>query len=185
MDGNTSRPSTDGAGEAAEMAKVLADIALAASDPLEAVERVMTADSLPFERMGEEEISASFDGSWCAYRLWFAHRRDMHALHFASAFELQVPAHRRAAVHRLLSLINERLWVGHFNLWTEDGQPTWRHALLLPELRDVEDRQVADLVMLGVGECERFYPAFQQVVWAGMEPEEALTAALIEPQGVA
>ncbi len=167
------------------MAMVLADTGAAAGDPLEAVERVMTADSLPFERMGDQEIAASFEGGWCDYRLWFAYRPDLHALHFASAFDMPVPQRRLAAVHPLLSLINERLWVGHFDLWTGKGQPTWRHALLLRGLRDAEDEQVADLLMLGVGECERFYPAFQQVVWAGMDPEEALAAALIEPRGTA
>ena len=68
---------------------------------------------------------------WCEYQMWFAYRADLDALHFASGFDMRVPAPRRAAIHPLLSLINERLWIGHFDLWTEEGQPTWRHTLLL------------------------------------------------------
>ena len=38
---------------------------------------------------------------------------------------------------------------------------------------------------VGVGECERFYPAFQQVIEADLAPEDALEAALMEPRGSA
>lgn len=155
----------------------------AVSDPLDTVERVMAGGEFALERVGAEDIAGAFKGSWCDYRLWFAYRGDLEALHFASGFDMRVPAPRRSAIDPLLRLINERLWIGHFDLWTEDGQPTWRHTLLLGGTRGVADRQIADLVSLGVGECERFYPAFQQVVWAGQEPAEALAAALIEPHG--
>jgi hypothetical protein len=34
-------------------------------------------------------------------------------------------------------------------------------------------------------ECERFFPAFQFVVWGGKEPNEALAAAMIDVEGEA
>ena len=85
----------------------------------------------------------------------------------------------------LINLINESLWVGHFDLWAEEGRPTWRHALLLRGTDGVEDPQVVDLVTVGVGECERFYPAFEQVVGTELAPETAFEAALMEPRGSA
>ena len=36
-----------------------------ASDALDAVERVMMASRLSFERMGDEDITGSFAGCWC------------------------------------------------------------------------------------------------------------------------
>jgi len=156
-----------------------------ASDPLDAVERVMMASRLSFERMGDEDIASSFTGGWCDYELWFAYRADLDVLHFASGFDMRVPDDRRRSVDTLISLINESLWVGHFNLWTEEGRPTWRHALILRGTQGVEDPQVVELVTLGVGECERFYPAFQQVIGADLAPEAAFEAALMEPRGSA
>jgi hypothetical protein len=47
------------------------------------------------------------------------------------------------------------------------------------------DEQVEDLVDAALTECERFYPAFQFVVWGGKAPAEALTAAMIDPVGEA
>jgi hypothetical protein len=45
--------------------------------------------------------------------------------------------------------------------------------------------QLEDLVDISVSECERFYPAFQLVVWGGKKAEEAITSAMIEPIGEA
>ncbi len=45
--------------------------------------------------------------------------------------------------------------------------------------------QVEDLVDIAVSECERFYPAFQLVVWGGKPAEEAMAAAMIDPIGEA
>jgi hypothetical protein len=41
------------------------------------------------------------------------------------------------------------------------------------------------LVEAAIEECERFYPVFQFVLWAGKTPQEAIAAALIETQGEA
>ena len=41
------------------------------------------------------------------------------------------------------------------------------------------------LVETAIDECERFYPVFQFVLWAGKTPQEAIAAALIDTQGEA
>ena len=50
--------------------------------------------------------------------------------------------------------------------------------------RDVE-QIVRDLVEVAISESERFYPAFQYVVWAGKTPADALTASILETVGQA
>jgi len=44
---------------------------------------------------------------------------------------------------------------------------------------------VEDLLDVTISECERFYPAFQFLVWGGKSPSEALDAAIIETVGEA
>ncbi len=34
-------------------------------------------------------------------------------------------------MYRLIAQINEQLWLGHFDLWTQEGLVMFRHALLL------------------------------------------------------
>ena len=75
--------------------------------------------------------------------------------------------------------------VGHFDLWSEDGQPVFRHANLLRGSPGASVEQLEDLLDIALTECERFYPAFQFVIWAGKTPEEAIEAAILETAGEA
>ena len=56
---------------------------------------------------------------------------DVEALHLACAFDLKVPERRRAEVLQLIALVNEQLWIGHFDMWSAEGVVMFRHALLL------------------------------------------------------
>ncbi|MGI9452435.1 MAG: YbjN domain-containing protein, partial [Geminicoccaceae bacterium] len=49
----------------------------------------------------------------------------------------------------------------------------------------VSGELMEDLIDIAVAECERFYPAFQFVIWGGKPPVEALTAAMLETEGEA
>ena len=89
------------------------------------------------------------------------------------------------ALNSLLALVNEKMWLGHFDLWSEDGLPMYRHSLPLRGAGGAASSQVEDLVTVALEECERFYPAFQFVIWGGKSPEESLAAALIETLGEA
>jgi hypothetical protein len=63
--------------------------------------------------------------------------------------------------------------------------PLFRHSLLLRGTSGLAVEQMEDLVDIAVAECERFYPSFQYVVWAGKTPQEALAAAILETVGEA
>jgi len=41
------------------------------------------------------------------------------------------------------------------------------------------------LIEIAITECERFYPAFQFVIWGGKSPAEAIAAAMLETVGEA
>jgi hypothetical protein len=70
-------------------------------------------------------------------------------------------------------------------LSSEDGMPMFRHTLLLRGAGPASVEQLEDLVDISVSESDRYYPAFQFVIWGGKTPKEALDAALIEVVGEA
>lgn len=167
------------------MSIILADRINLEDDPIDVIERVVSTAELPFERYSEEDLSAQFSGRWCAYQLWFAFRSDIQALHFSAGFDMRVPVDRRSAIYPLLALINERLWLGHFDLWSEEGHPAWRHSVLFRGGVMPNETQIGDLIGVGLDECERFYPAFQHVIWGGKSPDDALATALVDTIGEA
>jgi hypothetical protein len=155
------------------------------SNPIDLVEEIVIANDWAHDRASEEELIAEISGRWCDYRLYFVWQEEICAMHFSCGFDMKVPKGRRHAIYELLALANEKLWLGHFDLSSEDGSPAFRHAVLLRGVSAASAEQVEDLVDIALSECERFYPAFQFVVWRGQSPAEALAAAMIDPVGEA
>jgi hypothetical protein len=154
-------------------------------NPIDLVEEIVSANEWAHDRASEEELVVEISGRWCDYRLYFVWQEEICAMHFSCGFDMKVPKGRRAAVYELLALANEKLWLGHFDLSTEDNSPSFRHALLLRGVGAGSAEQVEDLVDIALSECERFYPAFQLVLWGGKRPGEAMAAAMIDPVGEA
>ena len=154
-------------------------------NPVDIIERLAANNAWSFDRDEEDEISISVDGGWTDYSIAFTWLPDMEALHVACAFDLKVPATRRRDVVDLVALINEQMWIGHFDIWPTDGVIMFRHALLLAGGAELNGRQCESVLTSAVMACERYYQAFQFVVWAGKGGREALDTALIETRGEA
>ena len=155
------------------------------TNPLGVVEDIATDNDWAFERSGEDEVTIVSKGDWTDYQLSFTWMAEIEALHLACAFDLKVPEPRRAEVLALIALVNEQLWVGHFDMWTKDGIVMFRHALLLAGGVEVAGRQCEALLDAALDTCERYYQAFQFVVWAGKSARESLDAAMFETAGEA
>lgn len=158
-----------------------------AAAPIDMLEAYYAAHGWEHERH-EDEIVATVKGSWTSYELRAMWREDDSVVQFLAFPDIKVADDRRAAMYETLALVNEQLWVGHFELWSSSGILLYRHAAMIDG--DSEDGTMSLsaaelLVESAVDECERFYPVFQFVLWGGKSPKEALAAALVETQGEA
>ena len=81
--------------------------------------------------------------------------------------------------------MNEKLWLGHFDLWADEGMLMFRHALIFSGGARTTVEQIEDLVEISLKECEKFYPALHFVMWGGKSPSEAIASAMLETQGEA
>ena len=156
-----------------------------AANPIDLVEEIVQANEWAHDRANDAEMVAEVSGRWCEYRMFFLWQQETSALHFSCGFDMKVPKGRKAPVYELLALVNEKLWLGHFDVASDDNSPAFRHAVLLRGALGASVEQIEDLVDIALSECERFYPAFQLVVWGGKTPDEAITAAMIDPVGEA
>jgi hypothetical protein len=96
-----------------------------------------------------------------------------------------VPDAKRKAAHELMALVNEQLWLGHFDIWSNGGVLLYRHGLMLGSDGTLSLSMARLAVENAVSECDRFYPAFQFVLWGDKRPKEALEAALVDAAGEA
>jgi len=154
--------------------------------PIDMLESYYAAHGWNFDRQ-DDEIVAQVKGSWTEYELRALWREEDSVLQFLAFPDIRVTDERRGAIYEAIGLINEQLWVGHFELWSTSGILLYRHAAMI----DGSDGgtmslAAAELVIeSAIDECERFYPVFQFVLWGGKSPKDALAAALTETQGEA
>lgn len=159
------------------------DAASTDANPIDLVETVALTKDWTFDRRTELEAAIEVPAHWCDYTLFFAWSQDLESLHLTCAFDMKAPAARRAAAYELLSLLNERLWLGHFALWHDDGVLLFRHTAMLRHGLDQETLE--ELMDHAVAECERFYPAFQFCLNGGMTAADAIAAAMLDTVGEA
>ena len=158
------------------------------SAPIEMLEHYFAAHGWAHERSGDEEIVANFQGSWAQYELRAIWREEDNVLQFLALPDIRVASDKRPAIYETIGLVNEQLWLGHFELWSASGLVLFRHAALLEggeESGTLSLQQAETLVEAAIEECERFYPVFQFVLWAGKPAREALDAAMFETSGEA
>jgi hypothetical protein len=156
-----------------------------AANPVETVEHVAAAHGWSFARASEDELTLVISGLWADYQASFTWMGDLEVLHLACAIDLKFPERRRADMTELVSMINEELWVGHFDVWANDGLVMFRHALVLTGGATPSGPQCEFLLATAVDACERYYQAFQYLLWAGKSPREAINTALFETRGEA
>ncbi len=156
-----------------------------ASNPLDVMEQIVGGYEWAFDRRTDTEMAAEAPGKWCDYGLYFSWSREISAMHFTCAFDLKVPNAQRRNLFELLALANERLWIGHFGMDPDDGMPLFRHSVLLRGAPGASVESLEDMIDIALTECERFYPAFQFVLWGGKSPTEALECAMLECAGEA
>ena len=131
------------------------------SAPVEMLAALFEARDWPYEYAGEDEISAEIKGSWATYQLQAIWRPEDRVLQLLCLPEIRVPEIKRTPMFEALSLINEQLWLGHFDMWSNGGVVLYRHGLMLGEEGLLGPGQAQSVVELAVEECDRFYPVFQ------------------------
>jgi hypothetical protein len=153
---------------------------------LEVVELVLQEDDrFLHERAEDGDIQFEFRGAWCEAMGYFSWREELPALLVTVAFGITTSPERRGDVAELIAKINENLWLGHFDLWSDDGSVVFRHAVPMVGRSEIFVGEVQALLAASIDAADRFYPAFDILLNGGRTPSEAALAALFETVGEA
>jgi hypothetical protein len=95
-----------------------------------------------------------------------------------------VAADMRPAAHDLINLVNQRVWLGHFEVWADEGEVIFRHAMSLPDAERPSTAQTASMIDAAVEAADRFYPAFDFLLSGAKSPKEAMAACMFETSGL-
>jgi hypothetical protein len=152
--------------------------------PLDMLMALFGARGWPCE-VNAEEICGEIQGSWAKYQLRGVWRGEDRVLQILCLPDVRIAPEKLAAAHELVALANEQMWLGHFDVWSNGGVLLYRNGTLLGNDGMLSLDQAQSLVEIAVEECDRFYPAFQFVLWGDKSPQDALKSAMVDAAGEA
>ncbi|WP_252260208.1 type III secretion system chaperone family protein [Erythrobacter aurantius] len=153
--------------------------------PVEMLAALFKARGWECEIVSDEEMVGEVQGSWAKYQLRAIWRSEDNVLQFLCLPDIRVTQEKKQSAFELLSLVNEQMWLGHFDIWSNGDVLLYRHGVLLGDEGMLSIQQAQALVETAIDECDRFYPAFQFVLWGDKTPRAALEAAMVDALGEA
>ena len=154
-------------------------------NPIDIVEEVIYEKNWSFSRADEYELVADMASKCCQYRLYFTWSENIKAISFTITFDLKFPKLKIIKAYELIGLINEKLWLGHFDITSKNGIPAFRHTIMSNSDNDFLHKKLENLVDIALYECEKYYPAFQHVIFDDIEPCESISFTNFEVLGSA
>lgn len=153
-------------------------------NPIEDIEEVCEQFEWSCMRLNTNEIAIQHDWEWGQFQFYWGWVEESQSLCVIVCTDISLDKVDPDKVYKLLSLINDRLWIGHFDLSIDD-QPTFRHTLLLRGICESNSLMIEEMIKTSHSEFQRFYPVFEMVIEEGKSIEEAMSLAIIETMGEA
>lgn len=151
--------------------------------PIDLVEHIAEHHEWDFDRVADDQIAMAVEGQWRTYSVTLAWSDYDETLRLVCTFEMEPPEDKLPQLYETLNRANDMCWTGAFTYWHEQRLMVWRYGLVLSGGQIATPEQISRMISAAISACERFYPAFQLVTWAGQSPEEAMQVAIAEAYG--
>ncbi|MEX1236405.1 MAG: YbjN domain-containing protein [Roseovarius sp.] len=151
--------------------------------PIDMVENLAEHNDWQFDRVGDNQIAMAVEGQWRTYSVTLAWSAHDETLRMVCTFEMDPPGEKLPALFEALNEINDQCWAGAFTYWREQKLMVYRYGLLLSGGQVASPEQIDGIITAAVLGAERYYPAFQLVVWGDRTPRDAMQVAIAEAYG--
>lgn len=151
--------------------------------PIDIVETLAASHEWEFERVADDQISMAVEGQWRTYSITLAWSDYDETLRMVCTFEMEPPSEKIPQLYHAINAINEQCWAGAFSYWEDQKLMVYRYGLVLSGGQYATLEQIDTIVNTAVQNAERYYPAFQLVVWGDRTPKDALQIAIAQTYG--
>ncbi|MDX1822446.1 MAG: YbjN domain-containing protein [Alphaproteobacteria bacterium] len=151
--------------------------------PIDIVENIAAYHDWDFDRIGQDQIAMAVEGQWRTYSITLAWSSYDETLRLICTFEMEPPEARLPQLYETLNAVNDQCWAGAFTFWAAQKLMVWRYGLVLSGEQVASPEQIDTLINAAVMSAERYYPAFQLVVWGERSPADAIQVAIAEAYG--
>ena len=151
--------------------------------PIDIVEHLAEHHDWDFDRVADDQIAMAVEAQWRTYSITLAWSPQDETLRLICTFDMDPPKDRLPALFETLNTTNDLCWTGAFSYWEAQKLMVWRYGLVLAGEQSACAEQIDTMIRAAVLSAERFYPAFQLVVWGNETPEAAMQVAMAEAYG--
>lgn len=151
--------------------------------PIDIVEHIAAHNDWEFDRLADDQIAMAVEGQWRTYSVTLAWSGFDETLRMICTFEMEPPDDRLPTLYEGLNAVNDQCWAGAFSYWAEQKLMVYRYGLVLAGGNVASAEQIDTMICAAVMSAERYYPAFQLMVWTGQTAQEALQVAIAEAYG--
>lgn len=155
------------------------------SNPLDSVEEVLHGNEWVYDRPTDSEIVVQASSQRSHYRMTFLWQEEYNAMQFFCEMDEVIPKKRMEMAGRTLRKINERLWLGHFDLPAQTRTPVFRYTCLFRGAQTSGIEHVEDIVEIAMAECERFHNVFALLATAPSLTEDIIELVMTDHGGAA
>jgi hypothetical protein len=158
-------------------------------NPLDGVEEALLSNDWVYSRPQHDELAVHIHGKNCNYSLTFLWQEEFQALQFFCLYDMDVPNSKREQAIQAIHKINENIWLGHFempDIQKSNSFPQFRHTTLFRGMSISSGADmIADLIDIGVSECERHFNIFDLLARETDLNEDLLNLLTQDTQGQA
>ena len=151
--------------------------------PIDIVEDLAEHHEWEFDRIEENQIAMVVQGQWRAYSITLAWSDFDETLRLICSFEMEPPEEKLKDLYETLNVANDRCWTGAFTFWEEQKLMVYRYGLVLTGGQIATAEQIDTMISSAVVTAEKYYPAFQLVIYGNQSPISAMQVAIAEAYG--
>lgn len=151
--------------------------------PIDLVEHIAEFNDWDFDRITDDQIAMAVEGQWRTYSITLAWSAYDETLRMICTFEMEPPEAQLSELYEGLNLINDQCWAGAFSYWAAQKLMVYKYGLVLAGGNVASAEQIDTMITAAVISAERYYPAFQLMVWTDKTPKEAMQVAIAEAYG--
>ncbi len=151
--------------------------------PIDMVEHLAETQDWDFDRIGDDQIAMAVEGQWRTYSVTLAWSPMDETLRLICTFEMEPPEDRLPALWEGLNAVNDQCWAGAFSYWDEPKLMVYKYGLLLAGGQMASAEQINTIITTAVLASERYYPAFQLMVYTDRSAKDALQISIAESYG--
>ncbi len=151
--------------------------------PIDIVEHIAEHHDWTFDRIADDQIAMAVEGQWRTYSITLAWSAYDETLRLVCSFEMEPPSEKLPQLYEALNAVNDQCWAGAFTFWDDQKLMIYRYGLVLAGGQDASAEQLDTMINAAVLSAERYYPAFQLVVWGDRPVKDAMQVAIAEAYG--